>query len=95
MGTDGYSDGSDDNNRDIDNDNSVEVSFNFNKQSHFFGQQKWAIPYDGFYLYFFRNKGAHGHNGINEVRYSTIIRKRAKPTEGTERQQYCRYVMLD
>lgn len=26
MGTDGYSDGSDDNNRDIDNDNSVEVS---------------------------------------------------------------------
>lgn len=25
MGTDGYSDGSDDNNRDIDNDNSVEV----------------------------------------------------------------------
>lgn len=95
MGADGYSDGSDDNNRDIDNDNSVEVSFNFNKQNHFFLQQKWAIPYDGFYLYFFRNKGAHGHNGINEVRYSTIIRKRAKPTEGTERQQYCRYVMLD
>lgn len=26
MGADGYSDGSDDNNRDIDNDNSVEVS---------------------------------------------------------------------
>lgn len=26
MGTDGYSDGSDDNNRDIDNENSVEVS---------------------------------------------------------------------
>lgn len=26
MGTDGYSDGSDDNNRDIENDNSVEVS---------------------------------------------------------------------
>lgn len=30
MGTDGYSDGSDDNNRDIDNDNSVEVSIRIN-----------------------------------------------------------------
>lgn len=28
MGTDGYSDGSDDNNRDIDNENSVEVRDN-------------------------------------------------------------------
>lgn len=45
MGTDGYSDGSDDNNREIDNDNSVEVSYSLELKLNLnnYSAERWPI----------------------------------------------------